>query len=108
MGLNDPDPVRSAGTARELLTAGMGDIGISLRAEEALRIRGVDPSNAAHDLTQEYIDTWTGLGYESIITRQVGDETLCAGCRDALRINVWLCGEPGMPAVPFDELNSNA
>lgn len=101
MGLNDPDPARAAENARELLVTGMGDVGMSRRAAEAMQRRGVDPSVTAKLLVAEYIEAWTERGFEKGITREVGEETLCVGERDALRVNVWLRGEPGMPTVPL-------
>lgn len=108
MGLNDPDPTQAAENARDLLAAGMGDIGITRRADEAMRRRDIDPAAVAGHLVQEYVNAWAGCGLETIITRQVGGETLCIGHRDALRINMWVSGEPGTPTVPLDELNPNA
>ena len=101
MGLNDPDPAKAAETARVLLVAGMGDIGITVRAATLMRQQNVDHSILIADLVAEYVASWTATGTETVVTRRLGDETLCADRSYALRINVWLAGEPRYADAAF-------
>ena len=103
MGLNDPDPVQAAENARELLAAGMGEVGLSRRAAEAMQRQAVNPSIKAKLLVEEYIQTWTNRNFEENLVYEIGEVMCCVGERDALTVNVWLCDEPGMPSVSSGE-----
>lgn len=100
LGLSNPDPARAARTARDLLSAGMGDVGMSRRAREILDRTDTDPSVAAAYLVEQYVRVWTEIGAEIPVGVEIHGALLVTGQRDALRINVWVADEPGtLPVV---------
>lgn len=100
MGFSHPDPVRAAENARELLAAGMGDVGLSNRAAAVLDRNDHDHSAVAVYLIEQYVRVWTEHGTEMPVGVEIGGALLVIGQRDALRINVWVADEPGtLPVV---------
>lgn len=97
MGLNDSE--RAAGNARDLLTAGMADLGISHRAARVLDRTNLDHSAVAVYLVDQYVRVWTELGAEMPVGAEIGGALLVVGERDALRLNVWVADEPGTVPV---------
>lgn len=100
MGLNNSDPARAAGNARDLLAAGMGDVGMSYRAADILDRADLDHSAVANYLIGHYVRMWIELGAEMPVGVEIGGALLVVGKRDALRLNVWVADEPGtLPVV---------
>lgn len=99
MGLADDDPGRAARNARDLLSCGMGEIGMTPGAAEVLERLGPGNPVAPDYLIDEYVRVWTKRGEEIPVAVEVGGEMLVVGMREAIRVNIWLRGEPGTPPV---------
>lgn len=100
MGLNDPDPALAAGSACDLLAAGMGDVGMSYRAAEVLDRADLDHSAVVGHLVDRYVRLWTELGTEMPVGVKIHGALLVVGERDAIRVSVWVADEPGtLPVV---------